>query len=178
MISTIFDKCFQMNLHNEGRKRKYPKRSFDCPICLKSFSHSGILSRHKEKIHRNLEGNKFFCNDCKKTFSGVVPLKNHIAIYHSNAEPDLPCPMSGCSRLFITSQQLQNHVKTHEGKREICPECGLFYSDKRALDKHIKRIHLKIKDFCCDLCEYRGTFKNNIADHVSFIFTFKNEKRL
>jgi KRAB domain-containing zinc finger protein len=165
-----------MKLHSKKMQRKYPKpcpeRPFECPICLKSFLNSGTLSRHKRKTHNNVEGSKYFCNDCQKSFSVAAALKNHTAIYHSNAEPDLPCPISGCSKLFITSLQLQSHLKTHtKGKRRaVCPMCGLFYCDKQSLDKHMKRIHLKIKDFSCDLCDYRASFKKNIGYHVSEFF--------
>lgn len=58
-------------------------------------------------------------------------------------------------------------MKIHSDDKQICPECGIVVGNKHNLTKHIKRMHLKIYNFYCDLCDYKGFFKFNIVEHVS-----------
>lgn len=151
--------------HEIVQHLKSLERLYECSICCESFNVYNQLYRHKQKMHEEVE--KYVCNVCGKSLTGASALKNHIMLYHSETPPSISCPMAGCTKICVTTKQLQNHIKTHNGDKEICPECGLLVANKHNLEKHINRVHLKVRNFGCDLCEYKGFFKFNIVEHVS-----------
>lgn len=154
--------------HDISKHLKTLERVYECSVCFDKFGSYNELYRHKQKIHEEVE--KYVCSTCGKSLTGASALKNHITLFHSNKTPSISCPMSGCKKVCVTTKQLQNHIKTHnDDTKEICPECGLLVANKHNLEKHINRVHLKVRNFGCDLCEYKGFFKFNIVEHVSMI---------
>lgn len=116
-----------------------------------------------------LNESKTNCSFCTKSPKEVQALKSHKTSKHETSNTIHKCPLSGCkAKSFVTKKRLQNHLKTHnEDTKEICSYCGLIVANKHNLEKHINRVHLKLRNFECDLCEYRGVFKFNIVEHVS-----------
>lgn len=51
--------------------------------------------------------------------------------------------------------------------RKVCDICGVSYV---YLKRHFDRIHLRQKDFCCDICGYRTFKKHNLKDHIDSHF--------
>lgn len=151
--------------HHLQMKNLERRKVYECSICYERFDVYNQLYRHKLKVHEEVE--KYVCSYCRKSLKGASALKNHVTLYHSNEAPSISCPMDGCAKLCLTTKQLQNHLKTHnDDTKEICPECGLLVANKHNLEKHINRVHLKLRNFACDLCEYKGFFKFNIVEHV------------
>lgn len=152
--------------HENSQHLKTSERNYKCSICSETFSAYNQLYRHKQKTHAEVE--KYVCNFCSKSLTGAAALKNHITLFHSKETLSISCPMAGCTKVCVTTRQLQNHMKTHnDDTKEICPECGLLVANKHNLEKHINRVHLKVRNFSCDVCEYKGFFKFNIVEHVS-----------
>lgn len=75
--------------------------------------------------------------------------------------------MKSCSKVFSSTRKLRAHIKVHDDdSKEMCTQCGLLVTSKHNLQKHIKRVHLKLKNFFCDICGYGATFKHSIASHL------------
>lgn len=36
--------------------------------------------------------------------------------------------------------------------KQMCPHCGRFFGGLGSLSKHVRRVHLKMKQLSCDLC--------------------------
>lgn len=74
--------------------------------------------------------------------------------------------MRDCRKTFATVQKQRTHVlRVHEGRgKSMCIHCGLVL--KGNLQKHISRVHLKLKNFVCDICGYAGALKHNLSDHM------------
>jgi hypothetical protein len=51
-------------------------------------------------------------------------------------------------------------------KAFICQECDYKCNVKNNLERHIKIVHLKIKDFQCQECEYKCSIKSHLKTHV------------
>lgn len=47
-----------------------------------------------------------------------------------------------------------------------CTECGFAADYKSKLERHIKAVHEKVKDFSCQLCNYTASQKSNIKLHM------------
>lgn len=152
--------------HKASHRPKVQDQIYECSICFENFKTYNKLYRHRSKIHTKTE--KYSCNVCRKNLTSNSALQNHIALNHGASTVRLKCPIVGCSKDCVTTKSLQNHLKTHnKDNKEICSVCGLVVANKHNLEKHINRVHLKIRNFACDSCDYRGFFKFNIVEHVS-----------
>lgn len=137
----------------------------ECPSCSEQFDSYNKLYRHKLKEHE--PSDKLSCTFCEKTFKTNAALKIHINQYHAEVKPSFACTVFGCTKTFLTKRFQQNHVKRHDSATvEICAECGIQFVSKFNLEKHIKRVHLKERNFACDICDYRGFYKFNIVEHM------------
>lgn len=47
-----------------------------------------------------------------------------------------------------------------------CPHCNVKIMVQAQLKRHIERVHLKIKNFNCDQCDYACYFKYSLDNHV------------
>jgi KRAB domain-containing zinc finger protein len=132
------------------------------------------MRRHKRYHHNDQKviksEKKYFCSVCKNCFTGAAVLKNHFTLHHSGIEPQIPCPMEECKEFFVTPQQLKSHLgKIHRPQKKLCTECGIVVLDNTSLKKHIRRMHLKEKNFHCDYCGYQGFTKTNLTNHVCLL---------
>jgi len=109
-----------------------------CSACPYTSRRKADIDGHFRKVHTNL--NKQTCSVCGETFKG---LKRHLERTKcgtgKKAEATIPCP-EGCPKMFT----LQDTV-----------------------DKHIKRVHLKIKNKICPFCDYKTYSKFNLNLHVT-----------
>lgn len=124
---------------------------------------------HKLKMHTadKDRSRKWVCTYCNTSFSGSRTLRDHITIMHSALKPQIPCAVKSCHKVFVTTKRLRAHMKIHDDDaKEMCPECGLLLTSKHNLEKHIKRVHLKLRNFFCDICGYSATFRHSIASHM------------
>lgn len=86
---------------------------------------------------------------------------------HASIKPSLPCPVRNCTKTFLTTKRLKAHMKVHDDdSKEMCNECGILLTSYHNLEKHIKRVHLKLKNYFCDLCDYSATFKHSLSQHI------------
>jgi len=47
-----------------------------------------------------------------------------------------------------------------------CDECNFTSSKKFFLDRHIKAVHLKLKDYACSKCKFKTAYKTEIKRHM------------
>lgn len=110
---------------------------------------------------------KWACQFCNTSFSGSRTLRDHILITHSLSKPQLTCAVKNCTKVFLTPKRLRAHMKVHDNDaKEMCQECGLLLTSRHNLEKHVKRVHLRQRNFFCDICGYSATFKHSIATHM------------
>ena len=109
-----------------------------CSACPYTSRRKADIDGHYRKVHTDL--NKETCSVCGETFKG---LKRHLERTKcgtgKKAEATIPCP-EGCPKMFT----LQDTV-----------------------DKHIRQVHLKIKNKICPFCEYKTYSRFNLKLHVT-----------
>ncbi|KAG5668141.1 hypothetical protein PVAND_016093 [Polypedilum vanderplanki] len=77
----------------------------------------------------------------------------------------------------IESKEEKRARKDREKKiQDICPECGVIYANKQSLKKHIANVHIKLKKFQCDNCNYSTTTKHSLKSHMK-VHIDKAEKK-
>ena len=138
-----------------------------CSKCSKSFSTPSTLSRHMYS-HGTL---KFACDKCSNSYAFSSALERHS--YSHRRYPAFKCHFKNCDRSYFSRDELQKHVKVHDGKLWSCPEKGCSYTnlDKRLIKPHMRK-HSADKPYKCELCQERFTY--HIQQHVTL--TIKNVK--
>ena len=64
-----------------------------------------------------------------------------------------------CKTLLSSVSDLKSHLLIEHGQKHKCEICGKVFEDHKNLEIHSKRIHKKIGNFKCVLCE--GTFNSS-----------------
>ncbi|XP_004142387.2 transcription factor IIIA isoform X1 [Cucumis sativus] len=108
------------------------------PGCLKTFTNKQCLRAHMQTCHQYVK-----CEICgeKKLRKN---LKQHLRQKHESEGPleAIPCTYEGCSKVFSTASNLQQHMKVvHlEQKPFVCcfPGCGMRFGYKHVRDNHEK----------------------------------------
>lgn len=59
-----------------------------------------------------------------------------------------------------------NTSSTGLAPKNVCKQCGKFYSYARNLDRHLKLECGKLPRFCCSYCPYRSKHKSDTIKHV------------
>lgn len=161
----------------------------ECADCNKSFKREDI-KKHQIRYHlgnkkksRPKKGerkHKCDIDDCAKKFLTSSDLINHKKIVHSQS---VKC--SVCFKTLSCEYSLKRHLKTHNEdyvpakktncKTVPCTDCGrLFRTDN--IKKHYERIHLKLRNFQCDLCSKTFFAKARLEDHIKSHNDVKDEE--
>lgn len=61
------------------------------------------------------------------------------------------------------------HQKSSSQKEKMCDICGTWFK-AMSFRRHYDRMHLKIKDYCCDICGFRVFKKFDIGNHIKSHF--------
>ena len=66
------------------------------------------------------------------------------------------------------AQFISDNTKELDVERNVeCASCGKIFKYKSELKFHVKKIHLKIKDFICDKCDKSFSCKSYLNAHLS-----------
>ncbi|KAF8366014.1 hypothetical protein PRIPAC_83843, partial [Pristionchus pacificus] len=86
-----------------------------------------------------------FCDHRTKEKSAV---EKHVRCMHTNETP-FTCRF--CHQKFKVQSNLVRHHRAHTGEKPYkCRQCGLEYADKKNMDAHVYREHLKWSQFTCN----------------------------
>eukprot|EP00090_Calanus_glacialis_P040080 TRINITY_DN69855_c0_g1_i1.p1 TRINITY_DN69855_c0_g1~~TRINITY_DN69855_c0_g1_i1.p1 ORF type:complete len:331 (-),score=80.68 TRINITY_DN69855_c0_g1_i1:43-930(-) len=135
-------------------------RDHVCPLCQKTFQTRTHLRNHVTKVHLGLK------DECPICGKHVQDLKNHQNFVH-NKVANFPCDQ--CDRKCITSTALKLHVSSvHLGEKVECPVCGEKIC-KAYLNGHIRRQHQAREKFECELCGKPYTCRSYLAKHIKTV---------
>ena len=72
-----------------------------------------------------------------------------------------------CGRRYATEQNLDRHIKTvHLGIKDFqCPHCSSKFVGSWQLKRHINAIHLKSRPFRCQFCEESFCERSKWREH-------------
>lgn len=95
------------------------------------------------------------CEFCAKTFVSSTKLRSHVQKSHSNAssggQPKVQCDM--CAKWMSNKVALAIHMKRHESNPQKCPHCAKVSPNDKALDQHIRTVHVQQAKYKCHLCD-------------------------
>ena len=158
--------CGKIFSHTGALKRQKDNKHlgvvFPCEICPKKFRDSHSLKMHA----RGHDDFRMICETCGKGFNNVQSFQAHVnkhtnrrpyvcnqcdqdLLYSSSyyrhvkscqVKPSIPC--FKCGKLFKSEWYLKDHViKYNDTHKHTCHICGLVFSHRSTLYKHVKRVH-------------------------------------
>lgn len=143
------ENCTAAFKSNEGLKRHINShlrlRMHQCVDCLRKFSDTYKLKRHRISAHTPDPAELTPCPVCAKVFKTPRLMKKHL-IYHE--PPEISCKI--CNKQFYKPINLKAHMRsTHGGSKDFqCKYCDSSYFKNTHLNRHILTAHMKQKIFC------------------------------
>ena len=108
--------------------------------------------------------------ECGVPYNTKSTLRQHKMAIHpsTNGGQSYPCTRPGCTRVFKVAAKLRMHDdvvhKNLEGKYK-CQFCPKKFWGKSSLREHTNGVHLGLKKFKCDLCDFRTAYRKILAEH-------------
>lgn len=164
------------DLQSHVDKNKCVKYTFQCPQCSVVFSNGNTFTKHL-KYHM---GKSMQCDYCGDKFMHEKGLKRHIKMYHTEYSQSFQCQY--CSKIFGRKTLLENHIRRHFDYRPFkCPHCEKSFKTRQYLTGHVNGVHKNDKQFVCDKCDarfsWRTTWKRHVQNHVLKATKKRNKKR-
>ena len=171
------DKCEKSFKTKQGLKMHYivnhaEQTAMKCGIdgCEKIFPNEVNLRAHRVNSHKS-ESCTFVCDTCGKNFRQKESLRMHNLQNHATSEEQeknlIRCKDTSCDYTSLSKPKMVEHYKRcHlKLKNAQCPHCpSAFYKPER-LNEHINGIHLGLKPYKCDLCDFRTAYRKISSEH-------------
>ena len=88
------------------------------------------------------------------SFCIILESKADIRKENSISNKKFKCEFFECNKSFAYSRNLRLHVqKIHEKISFKCDHCSRIFTENASLKKHIKVVHLNMKNHKCDQCD-------------------------
>lgn len=112
------------------------------------------------------------CRQCAKSFINELDLQQHEAKDHSipapkNVDGRYLCTVEDCDQSFVRRHVMKRHVKTvHLKIREFeCEACGRAFADSSTREVHRSAVHEKKRPWSCDMCPSSFTQSSSLGKH-------------
>ena len=140
---------------------------FDCAFCDYTTALKRLLKQHIDTVHLKLK--RFQCDECHQLFAQSCHLKQHVDSIHKRLRFD--CSFVDCDKTFTAKRHLSTHFKLHEGKLNLCDECGKSLTTPAILIRHKQQVHARSRPFICtiDGCIKSFKVKGDLSNHLKLV---------
>ncbi len=141
-----------------NRKHLHVK-PFACDVCDFKSTTQGTVNKHKRQVHLKLK--PFPCPECDYRAFTRTMLKSHTEAKHKREPPKQKKKLEEGHQKKPTSPDSLKKKKVQK-----CDVCDLGFANEQTLENHQRVIHLNLKPFQCDKCDYRCGVKCELNRHV------------
>ena len=117
-----------------------------------AYNISYNLKNHIDRVHKKLK--PFSCEICGDCFTSKLGMQQHVKSIHQGIK-EYVCHI--CAKAYSQKTGLTQHMLyTHEKEKSVkykkfqCTICDYVSTCDYTLNHHIKTVHHKIKEHCCD----------------------------
>lgn len=141
--------------------------------CYSYFLTESELNEHIASSHKTKMRSEAMCVYCNNMYADVLSLNEHIKRFHSDIK--ITCKFRGCKHFFHSQTQAdahfeQQHQKIQDNKKYQCSKCDYKGSFKHNLEEHILRIHGE-KNQPCSKCSMRFRSSYALKKHLKSAHT-------
>ena len=133
---------------------------FPCKICGKQYR-----SRRRINMHMAVHDGTLrkYCSECGASFTRQYGLNNHIKLVHSNNKPN----------------QIKTHAEVIKAvqRSRICRHCGDEFKSPFHMKCHVDAVHLRKQDKC-SLCGMMFSCRQNLDRHMRYSCQKQRQKRI
>ena len=165
--STYMYKHIQLNHSENSVLQEAILHCKDCEYETKRFQG---MKTHTDMVHKKLV--KFGCNKCSVKSLLVGVMRRHIKRSHkvSNAKVisyDCKLCVNNTNHLKCETQPPQKTSEEDSSIKKKCPSCDFFSENRKNMNSHKGVMHKKIKNFSCNMCDYKYFKRYSIRRHMS-----------
>ena len=147
---------------------RFEAPKFICEDCGRSFTHNRYLENHMVAIH-NSHINTVPCHICGKFFKEQFNLEIHIKNIHERSKAAVLCGV--CGKTFKCNADMLSHMESFhsEEKNYKCKDCEAEFKTKKSLMRHIRKLHLKLREKTetCSQCQKTFYTLPQLKKHIS-----------
>ena len=137
-------------------------------MCNFAASQKGSYVKHVKSVHHKVKEEKCQLRDYSAYSS--FDIKLHIKRVHLNMVKLKQYSCNYCDYQAIRKDHLEDHRWNHRSQDEIkCMECSKSFATRATLVRHVKHIHLNIRQFECNLCGKSFYYSGVLKVHTEMV---------
>ena len=145
-----------------------PEKAHKCDHCDFSSNSKDVLTNHIKRVHDGIASR--MCNFCSSAYRNLKELGEHMRETHFEKAKHLFCTQPSVSFTILHA-----HCAQCCNGFNIIFQCEFWSRQRNKLDTHIRRVHLRQKNFLCDKCEFRAFIQPELDAHIREVREFINK---
>ena len=150
-----FDEHVKICLHQN--------KNFKCKFCDTNWNSNSSLEFHMVIDHKKI---LHVCDICGVILRDRTSLNKHKKSIHENV---FDCVCDICAKPIRTNALLKKQLANNHNigdKKHLCDICGKGFTDNFTLKQHHLQVHVRIKSFQCEKCDWVGYTPSKLHQHM------------
>ncbi|XP_053673409.1 zinc finger protein 567-like [Anopheles nili] len=157
-----FTQKINLDIHMRLHTGQRPEKKFTCQICGKKCCRMSELETH---MTAHLKKFPHVCPICTERYSDLTNFYDHLRADHQNEMrlQEVIDLLSQSENAMVIYEKEPGNIVSEDG-RYGCAVCGKSYRQEVMLERHKKKMHVKI--FRCPHCPKKFPYKSLLIKHL------------
>lgn len=137
-----------------------------CPICGETFVNKSSINYHIQQVHDKVR--KYECDQCDKKYQTHLNLKHHKVSAHGEDAEMIQAVCETCGKVCSNKYVMHQHVRrVHmKEKQYSCSVCGKPFFGQAQMLMHQRAVHQKGSEFLCPQCGMHCSSAHKLKTHI------------